>query len=452
MKEITLKTKKVSFLVLAVVLAVIFTGQVFAAGGSQSQQQGGGNLRFWTFLDPSNPTNPRATVLAKLIQQFESQTGAKITTEPQDWSVMAAKFYAAHAANNAPDVVMVNTVNLGEGIRIGCFEPYENLFMKNWSKAQIDDYDNAMFRLGTDDGKHYQFPLFFGLFTLAYREDLFKQFNINPNFKTWDDLVKAAQTLTHVDKNGMQVYGFGSAYGLEVSDYQNYLVTALISQQGSIFNGDGTPNNWAGQVGQQALQHQIDMIDRYQITPASSVSISVEELYNNFSAGQLAMIIVNSVRVPTLKANATFDPNAIQLMGYPVMLDGKQGLSNLAGWHLGVWRNGKQKVLAGNFIESIINADADALWITGGVQLPMKKSSSQLKSVSDFFSKPENTWMRSAAQVLANTSWCIPSNAVASGLTNDMQSAMLDAYVEKTPIQKALQNMSDAFTARNVRR
>ena len=446
-----LKTKKVSFLIMALVLTVVFTGQVFAGGGSQSQQQGV-NLRFWTFLDPSNPTNPRATVLAKLIQQFEAKTGNRITTEPQEWPTMAAKFYAAHAANNAPDVVMVNTVNLGEGVRIGCFEPFENLFMKNWTRAQIDDYDNAMFRLGTDDGKHYQFPLFFGLFTLAYREDLFKQFNINPNFRTWDDLVKAAQTLTHVDRNGMQVYGFGSGYGLEVSDYQNYLVTALISQEGSLFMNDGKPNNWAGQVAQQALRHQIDMIDNLKITPASSVSMSVEDLYNNFSAGQLAMIIVNSVRVPTLKANATYDPNAIQLMGFPLMLDGKQGLSNLAGWHLGVWRNGRQKAVAGDFIESLINADADTLWITEGVQLPMRKSSSQINTVSAFFNRPENTWMRSAAQVLANSSWCIPSNAVASGLTNDMQQAMLEAYVEKVPIQKALQDMSDAFTARNIGR
>jgi multiple sugar transport system substrate-binding protein len=447
------RMKNLMVLALTLLFFMVLSGHVFAAGGGQTQQQGG-TLRMWTFLDPANPTNPRATVLSKLIKQFEANhVGAKVVVEPQDWTVMPAKFYAAHAAGNAPDVVMVNTVNLGEGIKIGCFEPFENLFMKNWTKDQINDYDNAMFRLGTDDGKHYQFPMFITLYSIVYREDLFKQFNIDPNFKTWDDLVKAAQTLTFTDKNGLQVWGFGSAYSLEASDFMNYLINVFISQDGAIFKSDGTPNNWTGPAGQRALQYQIDMIDRYKITPASSISTSGEDLYNNFSAGQCAMCIISSVRVPALKANATYNPNDIQLMGFPALEPGKgPGKSNLAGWHLGVWKNGKQKNLAGDFIESLINANADTLWVTEGVQLPIRQSTSRLKVVSDFFAKPENAWMRSAAQIMASNSWCIPANVSSSGLTNDIQQVMLDAYVDKAPIQQALQNASDAFTARNVRR
>jgi ABC-type glycerol-3-phosphate transport system substrate-binding protein len=182
--------------------------------------------------------------------------------------------------------------------------------------------------------------------------------------------------------------------------------------------------------------------------------MSVEDLYNSFSAGQCAMCIISSVRVPTHKANATYDPNSIQLMGFPSFDDSsnKPGLSNLAGWHVGIWRNGKQKDLAGKFVEFMASAEADALWVTEGVQLPIRQSTAKLKTVSDFFEKSENAWMKSAAQIMANNSWCIPANVSSSGLTNDLQQIMLDAYVDKVPLQKALQDVSDAFTARNIKR
>ena len=68
------------------------------------------------------------------------------------------------------------------------------------------DIDNELFRAGCDGTYHYEIPLFSGTFGIMYRKDLFEEFGIKAeDIKTWEDLVKAAQTLTYVNDAGLQV-------------------------------------------------------------------------------------------------------------------------------------------------------------------------------------------------------------------------------------------------------
>ena len=103
---------------------------------------------------------------------------------------------------------MINMANLGEAIASGCMEPLENLFYDEWTEEQKADIDNELFRAGYDGTYHYEIPLFSGTFGVMYRKDLFEQFSIKvEDIKTWDDLVEAAQTLTYVNDEGLQVWG-----------------------------------------------------------------------------------------------------------------------------------------------------------------------------------------------------------------------------------------------------
>lgn len=404
------------------------------------------NLRMWTFLDPANPTNARAEVLADLIAEFEAANpGVTVTVEPQDYTMLSSKFFAAHQTGEAPDIIMIMPVDLGEAMSIGCLEPLENMFMSEWSEAEIADYSNAIFNSTDDAGLHYCFPMFMNLYSIMYRSDLFEAKGIEPNFETWEELFEAAKELTYVDENGNQIYGLGSAYSLETTEPQNFLSLSLISQEGSMFTEDGQPNNWSGEVGQAALQTQIDMIDEWGITPASAVSISYEELYNNFEAGQYAMMFTSSVRVPTVQGLTTFDPSYVQLMPYP-----EDDLAVLAGWCLGVWSGSENKDLAGQFIELCASAEADEQWVTRATQIPMRTST--LENNAEFFAKPENAWLATAAQIKANTSWVFPTAFTTTGVNEDIQNAMLLAYVDGYSVEDALKQVEEDFIDRNTAR
>ena len=83
----------------------------------------------------------------------------------------------------------------------------ENLFYDDWTDEQKADIDNELFRAGCDGTYHYEIPLFSGTFGIMYRKDLFEEFGIKAeDIKTWEDLVKAAQTLTYVNDAGLR-YG-----------------------------------------------------------------------------------------------------------------------------------------------------------------------------------------------------------------------------------------------------
>lgn len=194
------------------------------------------NLRMWTFLDPANPTNARAEVLGDLIAEFEAANpGVTVTVEPQDYTMLSSKFFAAHQTGEAPDIIMIMPVDLGQAMSIGCLEPLENMFMSEWSEEEIADFSNAIFNSTDDAALHYCFPMFMNLYSILYRSDLFEAKGIEPKFETWDELFEAAKKLTFVDENGNQVYGLGSAYSLDVTEPQNFLSLSLVSQEGSMF-------------------------------------------------------------------------------------------------------------------------------------------------------------------------------------------------------------------------
>lgn len=90
-------------------------------------------VRMWTFLDPE-ADNGRAKALKQMIETFEAENpGIKIVVEPQDWEQMTPKFFAAHAAGNAPDIIWCIMDEMGAALDLGALEPLENLFLKDWT-------------------------------------------------------------------------------------------------------------------------------------------------------------------------------------------------------------------------------------------------------------------------------------------------------------------------------
>jgi multiple sugar transport system substrate-binding protein len=435
--------RKVLSVVLVLLLGVVaFVPSAFAQDVS---------ITMWTFLD-LNSTNGRAIVLGELIKEFEAANpGIKIAVETQEWSSLYSKVIAAHAAGNAPDIFMVNSENLGVTLKAGCFEPLENLFCKDWTKEDYADVQSAMWNAGFDGVTHYQVPCFYTVYCVYYRSDLFEKFGIQvENIKTWNDLREVAQKLTFVDESGVQVYGLGSGYSTDVTDPQGYLPTILASKEGGMFTEDGYPNDWEGEVGQEAIRFQLKLIEDG-IDSESACGISQEELYNAFEAGQYAMIFGGSVRVPTVKSLSAFDPDYVNILANPAMTeDGEKTKTAVAGWHMGVWSGSQKKEAAGKFLGYLMSKEADVKWVTQANQLPLRVST--LNEYSSVFDEPSNAWMKVAADVVANHAYTYSTEYTVSGFSYDLQNAMIRCYVDGLTPEGALIEASESFIARNIGR
>ena len=428
------------FLSLMLVIALTLALAPAAFGETQ--------LRVWTFLDPNKETDGRCRSLKQLIEMYEAAyPDVKINVEPQQWDTMSAKFFAAHMTGDAPDIIWVNGADLGQAIALGSLEPFENLFMDEWTQEQKDDIDSVLFRYGATDAAHYQVHISADCFGIMYRADLFEKFGIDPNFKTWEELEAAAKKLTFVDEEtGMQVWGLGTGY-LEENASAFYLLAALLSEQGDFLNPDGSAN-WANEVGAAALQHQIDMIDALGITPETALTASSgDDVYTDFAAGKYAMVFGGTNRVPSIRSQCVFDPAAVKLMPYPD-INGKTGKAAVSGWNVGVWSGSKHKEEAGRFVEMLASPEMDEVWVKVGVQVPIRKSTAE--KLKDYLALPENSHLAIGAEILKDHAFIYDASFAISGFKADLARAMQLAYVDKVPVEQALAETAQAFNDRNL--
>ena len=403
-------------------------------------------VRMWTFLDPE-ADNGRAKALKQMIETFEAENpGIKIVVEPQDWEQMTPKFFSAHTAGNAPDIIWCIMDEMGAALDLGALEPLENLFLKDWTEEEIADIDDSFFNFGVRDGKHYQITHSRNYMAMYYRADLFKEKELEVP-KTWDEFIEVCQKLTEVDPDtGIQRYGFGQAFNVDKVDPQ-IMTSLLLDAQGNLFTEEGKAD-WANAAGEEALQFQLDCITKYGITPEAAVNLTGEELFTEFAAGKYAIITGGAVRVPTVRADVPFDPSAVQLMLYPSKDGNGNSPSTINGWCVGVWSGSQVKEAAGKFVEAMMSPESDELWVTLGGQLAIRKST--MEKLGDFYQDPDNYYLTVVADGINNAGWPQPTSYPVSSWKNDLNRAAQMVMVDGKSIPDALASVAEDFNTRNA--
>ena len=401
-------------------------------------------VRMWTFLDPTNTTNGRSVALQQIIDKFEAEhPDIQIVVEPQDWASMSTKFFAAHAAGNAPDICWIIMDELGAALDLNSLEPLENLAIGQWSSDEIADIDDAFWQFGVRDGKHYQITFSRNYVTLYYRADLFAENNIEIP-RTWDELIAAAQKLTGFDeKLGVQRYGFG--LGLATEDVDPQIMTNMIlADQGTLFNEDGTAN-WANESGEKALETMCKFITEYGITPETAISTTGEELWTDFEAGKLAMISGGAIRVNTVRNNCVYDPEAVQIMLWPTADGEGHAPGVINGWCVGVWSGSQVKEEAGLFLEAMVSPEADKLWVELGGQPAMRQST--LENAKEYIEK--NQFLSVISEGFLTAGYPQPTDFSVSSWKNDLNNAAQKVLVEGMSAMEALEAVAQDFNDRN---
>jgi multiple sugar transport system substrate-binding protein len=430
-------------MLLLIALAGMVSGVLFAGASGDAGASGSKTIRMWTFLDPAK-TDGRSVVLKTVIDNFQAANpGVKVEVEPQSWNILSSKFLAAAASKSAPDVIWNIHDDMGGVLDANVLEPFENLFLKNWSAADIEDIHDAQWDFAVRNGKHYQVTLSKSIMLIWYREDLFKQYGISIP-KTWDELFAAAKKLTGVDPaTGIMRYGLGQTFTTENTD-PPIMTNMILERQGTLFDAQGKAN-WTTDVGKQALQAMVDCI-KSGITPASALTTTADDMFLEFAAGKYAMIMAGAVRVSTVRTSASFDPKTIQLMLFP-SYDGKKNAPAVtSGWAVGVWAGSSNKELAGKFVEAMISPESDKLWVQTGGQVPIRKSTGT--ALASYLSDPINAYLKVMSEGM-KSGWSQPTNFSIMGYKFDLNQAIQNVVVQNMSLDAALSATAAQFNSRN---
>lgn len=442
--------KKACLILLAAILLVsLFAGCAAKTPAAEQTAASGEEttVTMWTFLDPTKTTG-REVVLAKLIDDYYAQTGVRVVVEPQAWDTLTAKFLAAQATGSAPDLIWVNSEDMGSILNANALEPLENLFVADWDQQTLEDISDSFWEYASRDGKHYQIGFSRNYVGVVYRKDLLEQAGYSVPFQNWDEFREAAAQLTVESDEITQTkrYGFGTPFSTKSSN-PIIISNMLLKEYGTMFNEDGTAN-WANETGKAAVDLMLRMMDEGSI-PQDAISTGIDSLCTDFSAGKYAMITGPSTRISSMKANAVFDPDTIGIMAYPSDEEGVCSPAAITGWCVGVWSGSKHKQEAGKFLEYMASPEADQMWVVTGGQVPMRRST--LTACKEFLEKPENQYIMDAYTCLTQAAWANPTEFTVTGWRDDQAQVMQDVLVNGADAMTALQAAEAAFNDRNGR-
>jgi multiple sugar transport system substrate-binding protein len=425
----------------AVFAAAAFAAAI-AAPAAEAQ-----TIRMWTFLNPAGNA-PREKALAEMIQKFEAANpGVKVSVEPQVWDQLTPKFLAAHRAGNAPDLVWVNTDLLGDALKTGSLADLGELFVNKWPAAMREERNDGYWSRCAQGTKVHCLFHSRNYYGVIYRTDFLKEAGIDPaKLTTWPAFIEAAKKLTVKDASGNTVrWGFGQQFSEDRADSQ-MMTSLLLSRQGDLFDAKGAAK-WANPTGAEALKLQTDMVSVHGVTPRQAVTWSAEDLYEQFAAGRLAMFTGAVVRISTMQAKVGNDN--VGFMIWPG-IDGKQhSPAVMAGWAVGVWSGGRNKAVAGKFLEYMSTGESDRLWVEVGGQLPGAPST--LADMKAFAALPANAYLTTAALGVAKYGWIPSVEYGVGGYRQALNKAAQDVIVGGATPMAALTAAERRFNQQNNR-
>lgn len=394
-------------------------------------------ITMWTFLDPAGSSG-REQVLASLIESYEEESGVTVNVEVQQWDTMTQQFLAADVSGSAPDVMWVALDQVSSAVEQGALADLNSLAFGDLPQDQLDGLRDVYWEtMETDDGAIYGVVHSRNYFGIMYRADLLEEAGLDPEeIRTWDDLTAAAEELTAPAENR---WGLGQAFATSFADPQ--IVSArLVEAQGAMFDDDGTPL-WSTPEGVAALEFQSELVTEDQVTPEDAVRLTAEDLYELFSAGQVAMINAASVRVPTMQEQVGAEN--VGFMHYPSEDGESPGPGNLAGWSVGVWSGSEATDEASDFVAHLSSPEADEQWMLDAQQPPLYAATAEENA--DFLAEPENEFLSVALEGAEEYGWLPPTNVPTAGWREGLNTAVQQALLGEATPQEAMDTAAQSL-------
>lgn len=246
-------------------------------------------------------TGPDADTMKGIVDTYMAENpNVNIEFETQQWTPLFTKFLAESSAGNAPHILAMRPMDMGQFIEMG-------LMKDDFAETiEIDsaNYPESAWEGTMYGGKQYAVPLDQHMHGVFYNKTLFAEAGIENPPATGEEFVEAARKLT-IDGSGKNATedGFDPGnivqYGLgfNMNHHVGFQMSALIKQQGEEpFSQEMDAVPFSDEKAVNALTWIQDLVLKYHVAPVGEKSP-----VDNFVAGTVAMFIDGPWQMPTLE-------------------------------------------------------------------------------------------------------------------------------------------------------
>jgi ABC-type glycerol-3-phosphate transport system substrate-binding protein len=252
---------------------------------------GGTHISFWNGLTGSDGV----TLNAMLSQFVVDHPEVSVTTEIIPWGTLYTKLQAAFVAGQPPDMFLLHASEIPQFASYGVLKDLSPWYTSGGGWFPDEDISATTMSGMELDGVKYGIPLDNHGRGLWINKTAFTNAGVDPEAApptTYEGWVELFQQLT-LDANGNNAASpdFDPEnvvqWGFTVGEWPNVNFQAALAQNGgSIISEDGTTITVNSPEGVEALQHFIDLVYTYHVSPPASGY----DTWLGFAGGQVAVL------------------------------------------------------------------------------------------------------------------------------------------------------------------
>ncbi len=281
---------------------------------------------------------PNEAIIAKLLPEFEAESGMKVNLEVQNYALLHEKLVpqlTAGKGQGSYDVVPTDNYWVGEFIKAGWLMPLDDYLAKS-KVVKLEDHLPSMVNMvGKLNGHAYMVPYYNYAMALLYRKDMMDDPALQAEYKAkfgkdlalptnLDEYSQLAAFMTR-DVSGSKVYG-SSMMGLRPDPISMEWLNYLYSLGGRLYDDNWKPivNN---DVGVKAITDYVNNIKN--AAPPGAPAYGFDEAVSTMSQGKAFSMYTFDVMYPVVN-----DPSNSQVAGKVEIapIPGQGGLLGGFGW------------------------------------------------------------------------------------------------------------------------
>ncbi|MBA2942577.1 extracellular solute-binding protein [Paenibacillus sp. CGMCC 1.16610] len=285
---------------------------------------------------------------AKIIAEFKKKNpNIDIEFKPTKNTEYNTALNTALQSGNGPDIIHLRPYAAGAALAdAGYLEPLTNV-----KGMDVFSKDTLLAATGSD-GKVYGVPTVFSSTQVFYNKKIFQKYNLQEP-KTWDELVKTADTLK---KNKVTPFAFGSKEGWILSLTEGTLGP-------SVYGTDFMKKILSGAANFKSPEYVASikmMKDLTPYFPDNYVGIGMDDMRNMFVTEQAAMMVMGDWEYAVMKkTNPDLQMDVFPVP--PVKADGKQTVTTWVDGSFSVNAKSAHKQEALKFMEFLTSKEFGAL-------------------------------------------------------------------------------------------
>jgi N,N'-diacetylchitobiose transport system substrate-binding protein len=298
--------------------------------------------------------------------EFAKQTGATVNLQWIPWPDAQAKWTAALAGGEGPDVTEFGNDQVSAWVAQDALADITDVVKSTPDFQQIPQ---NLWNYETIDGKIYAVPWGGGTRAVLYRTDWFEELGIQVP-KTWDELVAAGKKI--VEAKGKDVDGFAFNGG---SDANASLSPFVWSAGGDFAAFEG--GKWVGKLTDPAFkegfQFYTNLVAEHGLSGKSRLSQNSVDIAQRFAAGKVGMYVTGGWDIASIKeqSNGKIDEKQMSFFSLPGKTGDGPAPAFQGGNDIAVWKDAKNPELAAEYVKLAAGKEFGTRYAKEGGLLPL---------------------------------------------------------------------------------